>query len=191
MQNKGIAVYCASSTRIDQSYVDAANALGREIAKAGVPVINGAGSMGLMGAVNDSVNAAGGTTIGVIPRFMVEHGWQHTSLSEMHVVETMHERKALMAKLARGVIALPGGIGTYDELIEIITWRKLGLYDGNIVVMNVNGYFEPFFALLKHTIKEGFMNGEHLCRLAIVTDPKEAVKAALADSEEMPLITEF
>jgi uncharacterized protein (TIGR00730 family) len=190
-QQKGITVYCASSVRIDKKYFEAAEELGKKIAATGLPVINGAGRMGLMGAVNDSVLAAGGKAIGVIPQFMVDNGWQHTGLTEMHVVKTMHERKALMAELSCGAIALPGGIGTFEELMEIITWRKLGLYSGNVVIYNVDGYFDDLIAMLRHAIDEGFMHDEHLDDVTIVTDADAAVKAAIAPSEKMPLITEF
>jgi uncharacterized protein (TIGR00730 family) len=190
-QQKGITVYCASSVRIDKKYFEAAEELGKKIAATGLPVINGAGRMGLMGAVNDSVLAAGGKAIGVIPQFMVDNGWQHTGLTEMHVVKTMHERKALMAELSCGAIALPGGIGTFEELMEIITWRKLGLYSGNVVIYNVDGYFDDLIAMLHHAIDEGFMHDEHLDDVTIVTDADAAVKAAIAPSEKMPLITEF
>jgi hypothetical protein len=190
-QQKGITVYCASSIRIDKVYFDAAEELGKKIAATGLPVINGAGRMGLMGAVNDSVLAAGGKAIGVIPQFMVDNGWQHTGLTEMHIVKTMHERKALMAELSRGAIALPGGIGTFEELMEIITWRKLGLYSGNVVIYNVNGYYDRLIDMLRHAINEGFMHDDNLNDVAIVTDADAAVKAAIAPSEKMPLITEF
>jgi uncharacterized protein (TIGR00730 family) len=190
-QQKGITVYCASSVRIDKVYFDAAEQLGKEIAATGLPVINGGGRMGLMGAVNDSTLAAGGKAIGVIPQFMVDNGWQHTGLTELRIVNTMHERKALMAELSCGAIALPGGIGTFEELMEIITWRKLGLYTGNVVIYNVNGYFDNLIAMLHHAVEQGFMHDEHINDVTIVTDAKSAVKAATAPSSKMPLITEF
>jgi uncharacterized protein (TIGR00730 family) len=122
---------------------------------------------------------------------MVDNRWQHTGLTELRIVNTMHERKALMAELSCGAIALPGGIGTFEELMEIITWRKLGLYTGNVVIYNVNGYFDNLIAMLHHAVEQGFMHDEHINDVTIVTDAKSAVKAATAPSSKMPLITEF
>lgn len=156
--DKGITVYCASSERIAPVYFEAARSLGRAIAAAGVPLIDGAGRIGLMGAVNDACLAAGGRAIGVIPAFMVEHGLQHDGLTELHVVATMHERKAMMASMARGVIALPGGTGTLEELTEIMTWQKLGLFDGRVALLNVDGYYDPLLAMFDRAVQRGFLD---------------------------------
>ena len=177
--DKGIAVYCASSDKIAQTYFDAARRLGHAIATAGMPLIDGAGRIGLMGAVNDACLDAGGCAIGVIPAFMVELGLQHDGLTELHVVRTMHERKAKMASLARGVIALPGGIGTFEELTESITWRLLGLYDGNIVILNLNGYYEPLLQMFERAIGEHVMTPDHRQLWSVASTPDEAVRMAL------------
>ncbi|MDE6277820.1 MAG: TIGR00730 family Rossman fold protein [Muribaculaceae bacterium] len=177
---KGIVVYGASSERIAPEFFDAARAVGAAIAHAGVPVINGAGSRGLMGATIDGALAAGGECIGVIPEFMAARGWAHEGIGDLRITPTMHERKALMASLSRGAIALPGGIGTFDELCEMLTWRQLGLYKGPVVILNTAGYYDPFLDMLAKAAAEGFMRAgsEHLFELT--DDPLEAVRMALS-----------
>ena len=177
--DKAITVYCASSVTIDEVYFDAASELGTEIAKRGVTLVTGAGSMGLMGAVNDAAMSAGGTTIGVIPQFMVDRGWHHKGLSKLEITDSMHSRKKIMADLSVGAIALPGGIGTFEELIEIITWRQLGLYDGNIVIYNVNGYYDNLLAMLDTAIDQKFMKPDHSHLWQVADDATEAVDMAL------------
>jgi hypothetical protein len=179
MAQLAITVYGASSQNIDKAYFDAAIEIGRLAAQNGIAVVNGGGKMGLMGAVNQGAIEAGGETIGVIPQFMVERGWHHPSLSRLEVTDSMHTRKELMAKLATGVIALPGGVGTLDELMEIICWRQLGLFSGNIVILNVGGYYDNLIAMLRTATEGGFMRPDHLQNLFTVTDsPAEAVKIA-------------
>jgi uncharacterized protein (TIGR00730 family) len=179
MSKLAITVYGASSSNIKQEYFDAAIAVGRIAAQNGVAVVNGGGKMGLMGAVNQGAIEAGGETIGVIPQFMVERGWHHPSLTRLEITDSMHSRKELMAKLATGIIALPGGVGTLDELMEIICWRQLGLFSGNIVILNVDGYYDNLIAMLKTATDGGFMRPDHLQNLFTVTaDPEVAVKLA-------------
>ena len=177
--DKAITVYCASSVTIDEVYFDAASELGTEIAKRGVTLVTGAGSMGLMGAVNDAAMSAGGTTIGVIPQFMVDRGWHHKGLSKLEITDSMHNRKKIMANLSVGAIALPGGIGTFEELLEIITWRQLGLYDGNIVIYNINGYYDNLLAMLDTAIDQKFMKPDHSHLWQVAVDATEAVDMAL------------
>ena len=145
MMNKinSVCVYCASSTKIDSVYFDAARELGTLLGQRQIRLINGAGNMGLMSAVSDAALRAGGEVTGVIPRFMVEQGWHHTGLTQLVEVESMHQRKKTMADLSDAVIALPGGCGTLEELLEIITWKQLGLYLNPIVILNVKNYFDP------------------------------------------------
>ena len=133
-----VCVYSASSTKIDPVYFDAARELGTLLGQRHIRLVNGAGNMGLMAAVADATLAAGGEVTGVIPRFMIEQGWHHTGLTKLVEVENMHERKQLMADLSDAVIALPGGCGTLEELLEVITWKQLGLYLG--VFRPVAGY---------------------------------------------------
>jgi hypothetical protein len=177
--NEAITVYCASSTLIDKSYNEAAKKLGQLIGRSGHALVTGAGKMGLMGSVNSGAIEAGGETIGVIPQFMVERGWHHTGLTRLEVVADMHQRKELMAKLAMGVIALPGGCGTFEELLEIITWRQLGLWDGNIVILNLQGYYDNLIAMFETAIDRRFMKPDHRELYHVATTPEEAIELAL------------
>lgn len=152
-----VCVYCASSTKIPPVYFDAAKELGRLLGERKLRVVNGAGNIGLMCTVSDAALAAGGTVTGVIPHFMVEQDWYHKGLTELIEVETMHERKQLMANLSDAVIALPGGCGTLEELLEIITWKQLGLYLNPIVILNINHYYDPLLELLRNAMNENFM----------------------------------
>lgn len=175
-----ITVYGASAAGLDKVFHDAARQLALTAVEKGVAVITGGGTQGMMGTVNDTVLQAGGTAIGIIPRFMVDKGWGHTSLSSIEVTDGMHSRKALMAELSTGVIALPGGVGTLDELMEIITWRQLGLFQGNVVILNVDGYWNNLLAMLNTAETRGFMRKGVNNRLWFVTDnPVEAVNIAI------------
>ncbi|WP_241159967.1 TIGR00730 family Rossman fold protein [Parabacteroides sp. ZJ-118] len=171
-----VCVYCASSTKIAPIYFNAAEELGRLLGKRKIRVINGAGNIGLMRAVSDAALAAGGTVTGVIPRFMVEQDWYHKGLTELIEVETMHERKQLMANRSDAVIALPGGCGTLEELLEIITWKQLGLYLNPIVILNVNHYYDPLFELLRNAMNENFMRPQHVGLWAVADTPEEAIR---------------
>ena len=173
---KSVCVYCASSTQIDSSYFEAARQLGRLLADKQIRIINGAGSIGLMRAVSDAALEAGGQVTGVIPSFMVEQGWHHEGLSELHVTDSMHERKQRMADLSEGIIALPGGCGTMEELLEAITWKQLGIYLKPIVILNVNGYFDPLLDMLQKAIEENFMREEHRAIWQVAATAEEAVE---------------
>ena len=191
MISKGLTVYCASSVTIDEVYFKAARDLGAEIARRGYTLITGAGSMGLMGAVNDAAIAAGGRTVGVIPQFMVDRGWHHRGLGELKITESMHIRKELMASLSSAAIALPGGIGTFEELLEIITWRQLGLYDGNIVIYNVDGYYDNLLAMLDTAVDLHFMKTDHKRLWTVATTAPDAVVAAIREEEPMNFSAKF
>lgn len=171
-----VCVYSASSTKIDPVYFDAARELGTLLGQRHIRLINGAGNMGLMAAVSDAALAAGGEVTGVIPRFMVEQGWHHTGLTELVEVETMHERKKTMADLSDAVIALPGGCGTLEELLEIITWKQLGLYLNPVVVLNTGGYFDPLLAMLQKAVEENFMRTQHGAIWHVAGTAREAVE---------------
>ena len=171
-----VCVYSASSTKIDPVYFDAARELGTLLGQQHIRLINGAGNMGLMSAVSDAVLAAGGEVTGVIPRFMVEQGWHHTGLTRLVEVESMHERKKMMADLSDAVIALPGGCGTLEELLEIITWKQLGLYLNPVVILNVKGYFDPLLAMLQRAVEENFMRTQHGSIWHVAKTVREAVE---------------
>lgn len=171
-----VCVYCASSTKIAPVYFEAAATLGRLLGQRRLRLINGAGSIGLMRAVADATLQHGGTATGVIPRFMIEQGWHHSGLTELLEVDSMHERKQLMANLSDAVIALPGGCGTLEELLEIITWKQLGLYLNPIVILNVNHYFDPLLAMFERGVDEMFMRPEHFGMWAVAETPEQAVE---------------
>ena len=173
---QNVCVYSASSTKIAPVYFAVAEELGHLLASKGINLINGAGSIGLMAATSNAALASGGTVTGVIPRFMVEQGWHHTGLTRLVETETMHERKHLMAEMSDGVIALPGGCGTLEELLEIITWKQLGLYLKPIVVLNADGYFNPLLEMLQKAIDENFMRPEHGNIWVVAHTPEEAVQ---------------
>ena len=175
-QIKNVCVYSASSTKIAPVYFAVAEELGHLLASKGINLINGAGSIGLMAATSNAALASGGTVTGIIPQFMVEQGWHHTGLTQLIETETMHERKRLMADMSDGVIALPGGCGTLEELLEIITWKHLGLYLKPIVVLNVDGYFNPLLEMLQKAIDENFMRPEHGNIWVVAETPEEAVQ---------------
>ena len=171
-----VCVYSASSTKIDPVYFDTAYELGTLLGQQHIRLINGAGNMGLMSAVSDAALAAGGEVTGVIPRFMVEQGWHHTGLTRLIEVESMHERKKMMADLSDAVIALPGGCGTLEELLEIITWKQLGLYLNPVVILNVKGYFDPLLAMLQRAVEENFMRTQHGSIWHVAKTVREAVE---------------
>lgn len=174
-QIHSVCVYSASSTKIDPVYFQAAEELGSLLAKHHIRLINGAGSIGLMRSVADAVLENGGEVTGVIPHFMVEQNWHHTDLTKLIEVESMHERKQLMADLSDAVIALPGGCGTLEELLEIITWKQLGLYLNPIIILNINGFFSPLLEMLEKAIDENFMRRQHGDIWKVAQTPQEAV----------------
>lgn len=177
---RAVTVYCGSAANLPQRFLDAATELGVEMARADVALVYGAGRTGLMGAVADAVLANEGRVVGVIPSFMVERGWNHAGLDEMIVTDGMHPRKTLMAQKCCGAIALPGGIGTFEELTELITWRQLGLYSGNIVILNVDGYYDALLSLFDKAVECGFMNADHKNLYRVATTPQQALEMALA-----------
>lgn len=176
---QSVCVYCASSTQIDEKYFRAAEELGTLIAQRGLRLITGAGNMGLMCAVQDAALAAGGKATGIIPTFMVKEGWHHTGLTELIETASMHERKQMMADLSDGAIALPGGCGTFEELLEIITWKQLGLYLGPVIILNIDGYYDSLLAQLDRALKDKFMRDIHTHIWRVATTPEEAIELLL------------
>jgi len=151
-------VFCGSSAGTNPVYRAAARELGTALAAANIELVYGGGHVGLMGAVADAVLAAGGTVIGVIPRTLAEREVAHLGLTQLHVVESMHERKALMADLSDGFVALPGGFGTFEEFCEAVTWVQLGIQTKPCVLLDVNGYYEPLIAMFDRAVEDGFVN---------------------------------
>jgi uncharacterized protein (TIGR00730 family) len=160
-------------------YLEAAERLGTILGRKRLNVINGAGSIGLMRVVSDAALKAGGTVTGVIPRFMVQNGWGHSELTELIEVETMHERKQRMTGLSDAVIALPGGYGTLEELMEIITWKQLGLYRKPVVILNTNQYYDPLLMMLRRAVEEHFIHPRHASLWHVSRTPEEAVELIL------------
>jgi len=168
---KRVLIFCGSSPGGSPAYSQAASELGRLLAARDLEIVYGGASVGLMGALADSALATGGTVIGVIPRRLVEHEIAHARLTKLHIVETMHERKALMAELSDAVIALPGGAGTLDELFELFTWKQLGLHRKPLGLLDVDGYWKPLLAFLEHAVNERFVRAEHLAMLQVERNP--------------------
>jgi uncharacterized protein (TIGR00730 family) len=171
-----LTVFCGSSTGRSPAYAEAARALGREMVARGVGLVYGGAGVGLMGVLADTLLEGGGEVIGVIPRHLVAREIAHADVTDLRVVETMHERKALMAELGDGFVALPGGAGTLEELFEAWTWAQLGLHLKPCAVLNVEGYFDSLLRLVEHTVQEGFMRAEYARMLIAEPDP-----AALLD----------
>lgn len=175
MERKTIVVYGASSADAEKVFVDAAYKLGGLIARSGKRLVSGAGSTGLMAAVEDGALDAGGVSIGIIPQFMVDNGWLHHGLTETIITPNMHERKNRMAQMADAVVALPGGTGTFEELFEIITWKMLGLFVKPIVILNTDNYYDPLLEMLDRTADRHFMNPVFRKLWAVAKTPEEAI----------------
>lgn len=185
-KNPIVVVYCASSPEIDKSYIKDAEKLGELLARNGVDCITGAGKLGLMGVLNDAVLNNGGRVKGIIPEFMVEAGWCHESLTETIITETIHERKEQMARLSDAAIALPGGIGTLEELAEIITWKQLGLFKNPVIILNTNNYYDPLLDFLGRMIEQKFMNPSYANLLQVASTPEEVINILKNKSDWNP-----
>ena len=177
MTLRRVCVYCASSRQSDPVYAGAARRLGAALAASGIAIVYGGGSVGSMGALADGALAAGGTVIGVLPRFMYDLEWGHPGLTELRIVNDLHERKRLMIEEVDAVIALPGGSGTLEELLEAITWKRLGFYFNPIVLVNVGGFFDPLLAQLERCVAERFMDPRHRQMWIAVAEPDDVVEA--------------
>ena len=171
---KRVAVYAASSSQVSSEYIDAAAELGRTLAAEGIEIVYGAGKVGLMGALADAALDAGGKVTGVIPQFMVDNGWCREKLTNLIVTPDMHTRKEKIVSLADATIALPGGVGTLEDLMEIITWKQLGLYADPIVILNTRGYFNPLKEMLERAVEEKFMREIHRNLWSIADTPRQA-----------------
>ncbi len=158
---RSICVFCGSSPGDDPAYTAAAESVAEALVARGVRVVYGGAHVGLMGAVADTALAAGGQVVGVIPRSMVDREVAHRGLTELHVVGSMHERKALMADLSDGFVALPGGMGTLEELTEVLSWAQLGLHHKPVALLDVDGYWDAWLAFLDRAVAAGFLRPEH------------------------------
>jgi uncharacterized protein (TIGR00730 family) len=169
---KNICVYCGASPGLSPQYAQAAEKIGKSIARAGFGLVYGGGNLGLMGIAADAALAAGGKVIGVIPHGLADREQAHLGLTELIRVESLHERKAVMEKRAHAFLALPGGLGTLDELFEILTWSQLGLHKKPVGLLNLDGYYDSLLSFLAHASKEGFLRGETESFLHVEKDPE-------------------
>ncbi|TZG27243.1 TIGR00730 family Rossman fold protein [Sphingomonas montanisoli] len=177
---KRLCVFCGSSPGNDPAYADAARALGRAIAEAGMGLVYGGGRVGLMGIVADAAMAAGAEAIGVIPQGLFDKEVGHKGLTELRVVDSMHTRKAMMADLSDGFVALPGGIGTLEELFEIWTWGQLGDHAKPFALLNVGGFYDPLAVFLDRLVETGFVKAEHRGMLVTGDEPTALIAAMRA-----------
>lgn len=178
---KYLCVFCGSSKGGLETYSETARRFGEALAGREWGLVYGGGHIGLMGVLADAVLQAGGPVIGVIPRSMVQRELAHEGLTQLHVVETMHQRKALMAERAAAFAALPGGVGTADEFFEIVTWRQLRLHAKPIGLLNVAGFFDPLLAWLDRTVADGFVRSEHLGWLHVADEPERLLDLLFGD----------
>ena len=169
---KRLCVFCGSNVGTRDVYGQAARALGNEMARREIGLVYGGGKVGLMGVLADAILDAKGEALGVIPDHLMLKEVEHRGLTELRVVGTMHERKALMADLADGFIALPGGFGTYDEFCEIVTWAQLGLHQKPCGILNVAGFFDSLLSMFDHATQEGFIRADHRTMLRVSSDVK-------------------
>lgn len=170
-----VCLFCASADGVSPVYLEAAQELGRLIAERGYGLLYGGATVGAMGAIADAALGAGGEVVGVIPDVIREREIDHKGLTELHVVRTMHERKALLASRADAFVALPGGYGTLDEFIEVVTWAQLRIHSKPCVLVNVGGFFDGLLRFLDHTVAEGFILPENRGLVQVARDPSEAL----------------
>lgn len=175
-----IALYCGSRSGNKPIYQEKAIALAQGLAKQGFGLVYGGASIGLMGQVADAMISHGGEAVGVIPEFMLDYEIAHHQLTELHVVQTMHERKALMAELASAFVALPGGLGTFEEILEVATWGQLNQHQKPMMIYNVNGFYDALITQLDHAVEEGFLPPQHRAKL-IVCNHAEQIYSAIAN----------
>ena len=168
---KAVCVYCGSSNGARPVYAEAAKAFGRALVEADMSLVYGGGRVGLMGLIADEVLANGGRAVGVIPELLLKKEVGHTDLTELHVVPDMHERKKKMADLSDAFVAMPGGVGTFEELFEVYTWAQLGYHQKPVALLDVDGYYDPLLSMLQHTVEEGFMRRAYLDMLQVAADP--------------------
>ncbi len=177
---KSIAVYCGASHGVSARYADAARAMGAALVERGLALVYGGGNVGLMGVIADEVLRLGGMVYGVIPRALMAREVGHAGLTELFVVEDMHERKAMMARLADAFIAMPGGMGTLEELFEMLTWSQLGIHDKPVGVLNVDGYYDALVGFIGHARGEGFIAERHAALMMVEAQPDALLERLLA-----------
>lgn len=177
MTIESLCIYCGSRDGADPQLIETARQLGALLAREGIDVVYGGSSAGMMGAVADAALAQGGRVVGILPAGLASREKAHRTLTELHVVTSMHERKALMAKLSDGFVALPGGLGTLEELCEVSTWAQLGIHQKPVGVCNIAGYFDGFLQFLDHAVAMEFLPAEHRELLIVNSSPSELLAA--------------
>ncbi|RWG30908.1 MAG: TIGR00730 family Rossman fold protein [Mesorhizobium sp.] len=189
---RSVCVYCGSSPGRDEAYVKAGHLLGRSLAKSGLRLIYGGGTKGIMGAVADGALKAGGKVTGIIPRFLINKEATETALDKLELVITdnMHERKHRMFEKSDAFVALPGGIGTVEEIVEIMTWAQLGHHRKPIVFANIKAFWDPMLALIEHMSGEGFIHTAHRVKPLVVNDPEAIVAAIMVAGSSVDAPTE-
>lgn len=189
MPVRSVCVFCGASTGVNPAYREAALALGQAIAQRGLTLVYGGGAVGLMGIVADAAMAAGGEVIGIIPEALKNAEIGHTGLTRLEVVDGMHARKARMAELSDAFVALPGGLGTLEELFEVWTWGQLGYHAKPLGLLDVNGFYSKLGDFLDHVVEEGFVRPQHRAMLALATTPDALLDAM--DSFEAPVLPKW
>ncbi|NHZ35662.1 TIGR00730 family Rossman fold protein [Massilia rubra] len=177
---KSIAVYCGASYGASPLYADSARAMGRALVEQGIGLVFGGGKVGLMGVIADEVLRLGGDAVGVIPQALVERELAHDGLSKLFIVRDMHERKAMMAELSDGFIAMPGGMGTLEELFEMLTWSQLGIHRKPVGVLNTGGFYDLLAAFVMHQHREAFVREEHAGLMMVEAEPQALLARLLA-----------
>src|ERR671933_58213 len=174
---KRICVFCGARSGVNRTYEEGDRLLGRALSEAGVALVYGGGRVGLMGVLADAVLGSGGEAIGVIPKALVRREIAHMGLSDLRVVGSMHERKALMSELSEGFVALPGGIGTLEEFFEVLSWAQLGVHRKPCGLLNVEGYYDPLLAFFDSVVARGFLSEEHRSMVLVETEPEPLLEA--------------
>ncbi|MFT4570500.1 MAG: hypothetical protein ACI8TX_000521 [Hyphomicrobiaceae bacterium] len=172
MKFESVCVFCGSNFGADPAYLQGARALGSLLAERGIELVYGGGNVGLMGAVADVVMQSGGHVTGVIPRGLADRELAHHGISELHIVDTMHERKALMAERSQAFIALPGGMGTFEELLEMLTWNQLGIHAKPCGLLNIASYWEPLLTMLDHAVEQEFYKAKYRASALVAREPE-------------------
>ena len=184
---RSVCVFCGTRSGTEPTYEDGARTLGRTLAEQGITLVYGGGRVGLMGVVADAALGADGEVVGVIPKALLEREIAHTGLTDLRVVRSMHERKALMSELSEGFVALPGGSGTLEEFFEVLTWAQLGEHRKPCGLFNVDGYYDPLLAVFDHMVAKGFLSEEHRFMILVETEPEALLEAlALYRPPEVP-----
>ena len=181
-----VCVYCGSKPGVDPRFAEIATQVGRWIGEHGGQLVYGGGRNGLMGIVAESTLSAGGSVVGIIPRALVEKEWAHHGCTELHVVDTMHERKRMMAERADAFLALPGGIGTFEELFEVWTWRQLGYHDKPVGILNSHGYYDSLMAFMRQVVDQGFMGDWQMDLVTLGNKPQDLLRQLVEAAGRSP-----